>query len=410
MGLYAEYLGKGLGANPVALTAERKKQLAAIAKVRERDVLVYAVDVNKGKSQININYSDLLPFTDQLSDLNGTRIDLILETPGGSGEAAEDIVKLLHGKYEEVNVIIPGMAKSAGTLIAMAGDDILMESMSSLGPIDAQMMWQGKQFSAHALIEGVEKIKKEVLSTGSLNRAYVPILQNISPGELQHAENALDFASDLVTEWLATYKFKNWKTHSSTGAPVTDDERKVRAKEIAAQLRDHSRWKTHGRSLKIEDLEQMRLRVTDYSKIPELAEAIRRYYTLLQMTFASNIYKLFETPGSQILRMDVQRAPNVFGPGVQLPGGAQPQAMAAMEAEVACAKCGTKFVVQGRVDPRVPPTPGAIQMPADSLIKCPGPNCQEIHDLKALRKDIETATGRQIIAPPTPVQPKKVMP
>ncbi|MGI8741790.1 MAG: hypothetical protein ACR2NN_04305 [Bryobacteraceae bacterium] len=48
----------------------------------------------------------------------------------------------------------------------------------------------------------MEKIKKEVVDTGTLNRAYIPILQGISPGELQSAENALSFAKILVTQWL----------------------------------------------------------------------------------------------------------------------------------------------------------------------------------------------------------------
>ena len=212
-----------------------------------------------------------MPFQDQISNLSGTRIDIILETPGGSGEIVEDIVKLLRSKYESIGVIVPGVAKSAGTIFAMGGDEILMEPASALGPIDAQIVYQGKVFSAHALLEGMKKIKDEVTQTGTLNKAYIPILQNISPGELQHAENAYDFARDLVMDWLVKYKFKNWMTHSSTGAPVTDDERKARAREIAERLRDHGKWKTHGRSVKIDDLRAMKLLVNDYSQDPGFA-------------------------------------------------------------------------------------------------------------------------------------------
>lgn len=173
-----------------------------------------------------------------------------------------------------------------------------MEPASALGPIDAQIGWQGKVFSAGALLEQMEKIKQEVDQTGRLNLAYVPILQGISPGELQHAENALDFARDLVTDWLARYKFANWHTRQSSGAPVTPEDRRQRAKDIAKHLADHSHWKTHGRSIKIDDLVAMKLHIVDYSQTPDLWDAITRYYTLLQLTFESNIYKLFETPSS----------------------------------------------------------------------------------------------------------------
>lgn len=395
MGMYSDYLDSGLGADYHKLGLERKKQLARIAAIRKRDVLAYAVDVTKSKSPINVNYTDLLPITDQLSGLKNDAIDLILETPGGSGETAEDIVRLLRGKYKNVGVIVPGMAKSAGTLIAMAADEILMEPMSSLGPIDAQITWQGKQFSAHSLIEGVEKIKREVLSTGTLNKAYVPILQNISPGELQNAEHALTFASDLVTEWLANYKFKDWTAHRSNGAPVTSEERKQRAKEIADQLRDQSRWKTHGRSLKIEDLRQMRLDITDYSQNADLADAIRRYYTLLQMTFTSNVYKIFETPSSQIFRMEVIQTQALIGPST--PSPSVPANAKSIEVKGGCQKCGTGFVIQARFDRSAPQKAGALQFPADNLLKCPGPNCKEVHDLTLLREQIQNQSGRQIV-------------
>jgi hypothetical protein len=110
----------------------------------------------------------------------------------------------------------------------------------------------------------MEKIKEEVVKTGSLNRAYIPILQGISPGELQSAENALNFAKVLVTQWLAQYKFRTWERHSSTGTEVTNADRQKRAEEIAKTLCDHGFWKTHARSIKIKDLEDMRLQITDY--------------------------------------------------------------------------------------------------------------------------------------------------
>jgi len=235
MGIYTEYLEQ-FGGNFDTLSAERKRQLQRVSDLRGRDVLVFATDINKQTGPISIDYADLLPFTDQLSNLKGTKLDLILETPGGSGEVAEDLVKAMRAKYEDVAVIVAGYAKSAGTIMAMAADEILMGPNSALGPIDAQIFYQGKRFSADALIEGMEKIKKEVEKSGNLNRAYIPILQQISPGELQNAENALNFAKILVTQWLAQFKFRTWDTHSSTGMAVTDEEKKKRAEEIAEQL------------------------------------------------------------------------------------------------------------------------------------------------------------------------------
>src|SRR5271157_1841450 len=87
MGIYGDYLDQGPSLD---LNAERKKQLGRIAQLRDRDVLVYAADSNKApQAPVGLDYSDFLPITDQLSNLNGKAIDIILETGGGRGEAAE---------------------------------------------------------------------------------------------------------------------------------------------------------------------------------------------------------------------------------------------------------------------------------------------------------------------------------
>jgi hypothetical protein len=383
MGYYSEYLDRKLDAKGMA--DERKQQLKRVSELRGgRDVLVYATDMDKlnvPAALLNIAYGDLVPFHDQLSNLHGTQLDLILETGGGSGEVAEDIVRSVHKRYESVAIIVPGWAKSAGTIIAMAGDEILMEPASSLGPIDAQISWQGKVFSADALIEGMEKIKREVLATGTLNRAYIPMLQALSPGDLQSAENALGFAQTLVADWLARYKFRSWERHSSTGEVVTGEEKRGRAEEIARELCNHKKWLTHGRSIKMDDLEASGLRITDYSTQPHLAEAIRRYHTLVQMMFDStHVYKLFETPSSQILKF---AAPVI----------SQPQEADAVVIGVTCPKCSTVSKVQANLK-KSPLQPGHHRFPADNRFMCPA--CNAEIDLTDARRQVEVQSKRSL--------------
>jgi hypothetical protein len=257
MGYFSEYMGRHFTFD--MLTNERKKWLKMITELRGRDVLVYASDYNKGNASTSIGYADLVPFRDQLSFVRTENIDVVLETPGGSAESVEDMVNSIRTKFSKLGVIIPGSAKSAGTIFAMAGDEILMSGDSSLGPIDAQMMMNGKYFSADAFLDGLTKIKEEVLSTGRLNPAYVPILQNISPGEIQRCENAQNFSRTIVANWLKTYKFKYWETRNTSGDKVSEEYKEMRAKEIADKLCKHSDWLTHGRSIRISDLEQMKL-------------------------------------------------------------------------------------------------------------------------------------------------------
>ena len=301
MTVYSEYIRKQFSTDQIV--GERKVQLGKIAEIRGRDVIVYAGDISSRTSLSGIDHSDLVPFYDQLSMLKGDAVDIILHTPGGLAEVVEDLVRTIRARFDKVGVIIPGAAYSAGTIFAMAADEILMSPSSSLGPIDAQIFSNGKKFSADAFLKGLGKIKEEAAQTKALNIAYIPILQSISPGEIQHCENAQNFSKTLVTDWLKQYKFKFWVSHSSTGLPVTDEEKAKRAGEIADELCDQGRWLTHGRSIKIEDLNKLRLQVTNFSETADLFDAINRYYVLLQMSFDSNVCKIYETTMSSICRM-----------------------------------------------------------------------------------------------------------
>lgn len=391
MGIYSEYLDQ-LHDFP-SIIRERKKQLQRIADTRQRAVFTIASDMSgspqKASAPIGIDYTDLLPVADQLDNLSGKAIDVILETPGGFAERAEDIVRLLRSRFDDVGFIVPGAAMSAGTIMVMSGNEILLEPGSSLGPIDAQVSNGAKRFSAEAFLKGLEKIKQEVDESGSLNRAYIPMLQGISPGEIQAYQNALDFSKKLVSEWLARWKFQKWDTHSSSGLPVTEGEKRERAEEIAKELCNHSRWLTHSGSIKMDDLIALRLKITDYSQNSELCDAIRRYYALLRMTFEStSMYKLFETPVSQVYRF-------LAIPGAVPPPGPVRTADVA-RVDVDCPRCHTKSHVQANLGRKQPLQEGSVPFPADNKFKCP--NCSLEIDLGALRKQLEAQSKRPVVS------------
>lgn len=388
MGFYSEYLDNIK--NFQSIIDERKKQIQKISRLRRRDVLTIASDMSgrpeKRNAPIGIDYTDLIAISDQISNLSGNMIDVILETPGGFAERAEDIVRMIRNKFQNVAFIVPGAAMSARTIMVMSGDEILMEPNSSLGPIDAQVFMAGKSFSAEAFLTGLEKIKKEVIDTGNLNRAYIPILQGISPGEIQSCQNAQDFSKTLVTKWLFKWKFGKWNTHSSTGSIVTDEEKKIRANEIAEYLCKHSEWLTHNRSIKLDDLLNMGLKITDYSKNPDLYDAISRYYTLIRMGFEStSMYKLFETPQTQISRF-------LSIPGTH-PGLSEKGNIVSIEFQ--CPQCSKKNHIQVNFDKKIALKDEYLPFPKNNQFKCP--HCGFVSDLGDIRKQIEAQSKKSII-------------
>jgi hypothetical protein len=386
MGIYSEYINKRLTFDQIS--AERKNQLKKISALRGRDILVYASDFNKGNAPISIIPADFLPFKDQLSYVKSKEIDIIIETTGGIAETVEDIVQLVRSKHERVGVIIPGMAKSAGTIFSMAGDEILMSDTSALGPIDAQIVSNAKRFSADAFIDGLEKIKQEVIDTGKLNPAYIPILQSISPGEIQHCENAQNFSKTLVKNWLSAYKFKYWEKHTSNGKPVTNVEKEKQAEVIAYKLCKHSDWLTHGRSIRIKDLEKMGLKIRNYTCETELNEAIDRYFTLLRLTFdMTGIYKIFETRDSQIY----QSISQAVIPPVPVPKNVKPQFA---HANFICPKCTTPYQIQLNFEKNINIKPGSVVYPKNDIFVCP--NCSTQTNLSPMRLQLEAQTGLKI--------------
>jgi hypothetical protein len=393
MGIFKEYIARKWQGNE--RDVERRKLLAQIGKLRNTATISYAARIAQLPVQVDIsvNYEDMLPFSDALADLSGERVSVILETPGGSGEIGRDIVELLHDRFSYVEFIVPGTAKSTGTIMCLGGHEILMGPASSLGPIDAQLFQDGKRFSADALIEGFKRIKEEVTQTGQLNAAYIPILQRISPGELQNAQNALDFARVTVTDWLVKYKFVNWE---KSGVPVAEDVKRERAREIAENLSKQSKWFTHGRSLRISDLEDLGLKIVNFSKDPALSDAIQRYHVLLRMTFdAGNVYKIVETPQSTIARRFAVPALN---PQVanQLLG--QMQQADSIQAETACSNCGAKSpLIQIDFAPGQPLQPGSVRYPSSGVISCA--KCGTTIDLRPMRADLERQTKRPALNP-----------
>ncbi len=384
MGVYSDYLDRQFSFEE--LCKERKLQLKRISELRNRDIMVYAAHIGKN-APTSIDISDILPFSDQLSYLKSKDIDIIIETPGGLAEVVEDLVRLVRDKHDKIGILVPGIAKSAGTIFAMGADEILMGDLSALGPIDAQIVSNGKRYSADAFLEGLKKIMENAKNNKSLELAYIPMLQNLSPGEIQHCENAQQFSHTLVKNWLKEYKFKDWNVHGSTNKPVTEEEKEERADSIAGLLCNHGQWLTHGRSIKIQDLRNMRLEITDYSKMPELNDAISRYYALLQMTFDTNIYKLFETKEKQIYRS--------LNP---LPIASQGAARALpnpVMVDFQCGKCQKTTKVQIDFDKKHDLLDGAMPFPDNNKFICP--HCGAENDVLGLRQQLEAQTRRRIV-------------
>lgn len=100
-----------------------------------RTILYATGDRNGLETRIGQDVIDL--FVDHLDDIGPVpRISLILYTSGGSTSAAWNIVNLIRMYCDDFEVIAPGKCMSAGTLISLGADTIVMTKQATLGPID----------------------------------------------------------------------------------------------------------------------------------------------------------------------------------------------------------------------------------------------------------------------------------
>jgi len=93
-GILNEYLNKKLSFT--GLQQELERLVKAYNSYTGRYLLIYASDFNKAKQgvpDISMDQDDFYNIQDILRESAETKIDVYLETPGGSGEAAEEIAR-----------------------------------------------------------------------------------------------------------------------------------------------------------------------------------------------------------------------------------------------------------------------------------------------------------------------------
>lgn len=205
----------------------------------------------------------------------------ILTTGGGSILAVERIVNIIRHHYNKVSFIIPDYAYSAGTVLCMSGDEIFMNYFSVLGPIDPQVQTKdGRWVSALGYLDKVEELLAKSRDN-TITPVEFTILRDMDLGELSEYERAETHSIEILKDYLVKYKFKNWAIRESSKKPVSDEYKNARADDIASRL-GSTEWYSHGRPINIEKLEEMGVKISNYSSDAVLSKIICDYYFLLE--------------------------------------------------------------------------------------------------------------------------------
>ncbi len=213
---------------------------------------------------------------------NNDSLVVVLTTNGGYVDVVQRIVETLRHHYGRIDYVVPNYAFSAGTVLAMSGDNIHMDYYSRLGPIDPQVKSRhGDDVPALGYLRQYERLMEKA-DAGTINAAEVNLLiDGFDQATLYKYEQAKELSKTLLGKWLATYKFKNWTVTETRKKMVTDEMREERAHEIADNLNDTDKWHIHGRGISKDELDRdLDLKIDDFGAKPDRHKAIREYHKL----------------------------------------------------------------------------------------------------------------------------------
>jgi hypothetical protein len=282
-----------LNAKNAAQDNIRKQYLKELNEHTKRDTILYASSFASKKLPqlpgflISITNEDIQGFMSSLNGLKGDKLDLILHSPGGSLEAAEQIVNYLRAKYKHIRAIVPQNAMSAATMIACACDEIVMGKQSAIGPIDPQITFptQNGHFTAPAqsIINEFNQAKAEIIADPKVAPIWVNKIHSLPHGILDICQNTTKLAKEKVSTWLEAYMFKG------------EADAKAKADKIATWLGNADFHKTHGKPICMKEAKEQGLKIVELESEQEFQDKVLSVYHATLITLEiTNCIKFIE--------------------------------------------------------------------------------------------------------------------
>lgn len=121
---------------------------------------------------------------------------------------------------------------------------------------------------------------------------WIPILQQMGPSLLVQCDNAIELSKTLVRQWLSRYMFDG------------DSESEKKANEVTEYLGAHSNFKSHGRCIRLAELEKrnLGLKLFRFDSDTIFADKAWAVYCAVDVIFAATpLYKLFYNSSDRAL-------------------------------------------------------------------------------------------------------------
>lgn len=298
----------------------RRIYLAKLAAHTGRAVITYYSGFQEHPEApprvLQVGSADIAGFMEACSDAPEEGVDLFLHSPGGDGDAAEQVCAYLRTQFTHVRAIVPVYAMSAATMMALGADEILMGAHSQIGPIDPQITIPTpsgpRTASAQAIKDQFEMARQQCRDTSNL-AAWTPILRDYSPGLLSTCDHAAERAKNIVATALEKYMLAN-----------AEDPAKS-AGEAAEWFGNAKEFLSHARPVRRDEAREHEIVVNDLEDDAELQDLVLSVHHAAMITLArTGTAKLIENHRGRawVNQVQIQQMiaiPNQLAPAAPAP-------------------------------------------------------------------------------------------
>ena len=151
--------------------------------------------LQRGEDEIDDSVVDL--FWHKREELpSQSPVALLIHSIGGYAESAFRLAKLLRHRCGHFIAIVPRQAKSAATLLALGGAEIILNDEAELGPLDAQIMDMDREEYSSALDEVQTLERLQAFALDALDQTMMFLLARTG----KKIETILPHATMFVAE------------------------------------------------------------------------------------------------------------------------------------------------------------------------------------------------------------------
>lgn len=197
---------------------------------------------------------------DFLISNNLSKVDILINSPGGYTDASEKMIKICQTKTTDdtnfdFRTIITQQAKSAATLFALGSSKILLCECAELGPVDPQILvhapsGEKMRDSAHQIFYGSEQYRNNKNNDyfwKKTNEADILLLSKYDPIAIKRAEVAIKHTEDIIKKRIYT------NPNINNGY---NEDKKI--KEGLKIFTEHDASYSHGRPIYYEDIKEFK--------------------------------------------------------------------------------------------------------------------------------------------------------